>query len=138
MTVRTLSDIRGDIITAVDGTNGWRHSVTWLVHEEQQLQQRFMVQLDRTALPNAPGRRRTDEDLGVESRVVVTAAYRMASGNPSTAYASALDAEDDLRASVLTAAVGQPYHLLYLGTERDPDDDGWLRSEISFMAKHRI
>lgn len=138
MAVVTISTVRGLVIDALDGQSGWRHSVTWLVNDQQVLEQRFKVEVRDTTLPTNPGRRQTGEGLAVETQVEVHTAQRLKTGNPSDAYQDALDQQDTLRGLVLDSAVGQAFHLLYDGSNRIAGDTGWLNSVHRFTCRHRI
>lgn len=132
------STARSRIITACDNQNGWQHYQTWLLNPAQRAHKRFVVELGTTTLPTNPGRRRPPEGLAVETRAIVTSAYRITAGDTSDGYQDALDALDDLRANVLGIAKnGGGLHVLYDGSERTLEQE-WLICRDTYTLKHRV
>jgi len=144
MAVLSVAGVRQrvqDRITTVLGGQGWRHSrfVPDLFGQDtDQINPRvFAVQVGST--DPVGDRQRIQVGTVVRTQLIVRFAWRLRADNQLTDYDTALDAEEDVIAAVMSTDNTNLHIELDTIPQRTVFDDGSLfLGEIQFLTQHRL
>lgn len=135
--LHTLRQTVAAAITAAMGSAGWRESPqapgSFGARESaQRLHQGFSVFVPSSA--DRGERQRTSDGALIETRIVVSWRYQLATGDQVASFDTALEAEADLRKVVRGIDTLQ---LRYAGSERSTAE-GWVSGEMIWTTLHRV
>lgn len=141
MATLAVATIRARIATALEAVNTWTES-RWAPglfgRDTDHLQHHvFAVDMLTTNVHPTTQRRQLAEGALVDTEIVIRWAERLTQDNQVSAYNTALGSE----ATVITTVEGvsgTDLHLLYEGSDRNTDTEGWFLGATRFRAIHRL